>query len=311
MELFEWQTDSNHKLVKYNWLDVNNAKAVVIIVHGMAEHMGRYDQFAVKLNEAGYLVTGVDLLANGKTARDRLGQATERCYQDNVSIICELISKVKKETNLPILLLAHSYGSFVAQRCLQLESEDIDGVILSGSACLNTVLIKSARVLAAIQRKLFGADKPARLITKLNFGSYDKLFKSPIKHNAWLSRDMDEVNKYNKDPLCDQIFTIGFYYSLFKGVKDIYSTKEVSKINKSLNILIAAGDNDPVGGNAKLVHRLYDIYNENAINNVRLRIYQGARHEIINEINKEEVITEIIEYYNSIVTPLSDSASDK
>lgn len=291
----------NYPVHLYVWDEVENPKAVVQLVHGMVEYLARYDEFAKYLNANGFIVLGDDHRAHGKTAgKQNLGIAPEEdCYWDTIEDL-KLINKFAKEKyGLPIYIFGHSYGSFLTQGFLQQASDSVQGAILSGSAFKNGIDSKIGRMIANVQCAFCGKDKRANFIKKMSFDAFDKEF-SPSVSFAWGNRDNAEREKYLNDEMCVFVCSLGFYKSLFNALKVICKDKNLDKIRKDLPIYIISGDCDPVGKYGEDVKKLYDKYKKIGIKNVDMKLYEGARHEILNEINKKEVYGDVLAFLNSI-----------
>ena len=283
------------------WDDVESPKAVVQIFHGMAEHIGRYAHFAEYLNSLGYIVVGDDHRAHGRTAGEgKLGTVPEGdCFSDTIQDEIVISEYVKHEYGLPLIVFGHSYGSFLAQGYIQRASGDIIGAVLCGSACQSGAPVALGKFVASAQVALQGKDKPAELIRKLTFGAYDAKFKSERKPFAWGNRDDAEREKYLADKFCDFTMSAGFYKSFFGGLSKLYKNSALSSIRKDLPLFIISGDKDPVGGMGKLVAKLYDKYVSVGMTNVSMKLYRDARHEILNELNKEEVYSDVADFFES------------
>ena len=288
----------DYKLNLAVWDEAENPVAVVQILHGMAEHIARYDDFARYLNSKGYIVLGDDHRGHGKTAgASNLGKVPDGdCFFDTVQDEI-LITKYAEDTyRLPIIIFGHSYGSFLAQAYIQRNSGVIAGAVLCGSACQNGADVKAGKVLSALQHALYGKDAEAKLIRKMSFGAYDAQFIGENKKFAWGNRDDAEREKYLADPMCNFTLSLGFYKSFFKALCKIYRSKNLSNIRKDLPVFIISGDRDPVGGNGKLVSKLYEKYIDAGLGAVSMKLYPEARHEILNEINKEEVYSDVNDF---------------
>ncbi len=285
------------------WEPDGKAKGIVQIFHGMVEHIERYDDFARYLNSKGYIVAGDDHRGHGRTAgKEFLGQVPfGHTYFDTIDDE-EVITAFLKERypNLPVFIFAHSYGSFLGQGYIQQNSKDIDGCILSGSAKMDGFEVKIAKAVSSLQYKACGRDKPANLIKNLTFGQYEKPFKKEKRVNAWLNRDVEECEKYNSDPLCNYTMSIAFYKNFFDGLSKIYDSQRLASIDKNLPIFIVSGDKDPVGKMGKAVSGLYNMYKNIGIKDVKIKLYENARHEIVNELNKADVYDDISEWLDSI-----------
>ena len=244
----------DYKLNLAVWDDVANPRAVVQILHGMAEHIARYDAFARYLNSKGYVVLGDDHRGHGKTAgQANLGKVPDGdCFFDTVQDEI-LITKYAEDTyKLPVIVFGHSYGSFLTQAYIQRNSGVIAGAVLCGSACQNGMDVKAGKLISALQCAIYGKDSEAGMIRKMSFGAYDAQFITENKEFAWGNRDDHER--------------------------------------------IISGDRDPVGGNGKLVSRLYEKYIDAGLACVSMKLYPEARHEILNELNKEEVYGDVNDF---------------
>jgi len=224
------------------------------------------------------------------------------CFNDTVTDMIQLTDYAKDKYKLPVVLLGHSYGSFLAQSYIQRNGENIAGVVLSGSAFMGTTLVKLGRIIAEVQNYFYGPDKPAKLIAKMSFGAYDKPFAAEKQKFAWLSRDPEVSKKYLADPYCGGHFvmSIGFQLSFFKGLGTLYTDAGLNAIPQELPILVISGDKDPVGGNGKLVTMLYEKYKAVGLKNTEFKLYPDARHEILNETNKDEVYADVLSFVNKM-----------
>ena len=287
----------NYPINLYIWDEVDKPKCVVQLVHGMVEHLGRYDEFARFLNSKGYIVLGDDHRAHGKTSgKADLGKTPEGdCYWDTVEDLKLITDYAKEQYNLPIVLFGHSYGSFLSQGYIQSASDKLTACVLCGSAFQDGADVKAGRLVANIQATLIGKDKPAKFIKKLSFDAYDKQFDPPVPF-AWGNRDDAERQKYLDDEYCNYVCSIGFYQSFFNALKVICKQENIDKIKKDLPIFIISGDKDPVGKYGESVNKLYGKYKESGIENVTIKLYSGARHEILNEINKQEVFDDVLSF---------------
>ena len=277
------------------WDEVDSPKAIIQISHGMAEYGARYDAFAIEMNKNGYIVVASDHRGHGLTSGyDNRGITSGDSFNDSVEDLAMVTGHVAYKYNLPVILLGHSYGSFLAQAYIEKHGSLIEGVILSGSAYMNTAQVKMGGCIAGMQKALCGEAKPARLIEKLSFGSYNKPFEKEGKF-AWLSRDLNSNSKYVKDDFCGFTMCLGFQASFLKNVSKLYGEEKLNAIPKTLPILILSGDNDPVGSNGKMTTKLYQTYKDFKLN-AQIKLYEGARHEILNETNKKEVYADILAF---------------
>lgn len=293
---------NNEEIFINIWDDVENPKGIVQIFHGMAEHSTRYDEFARFLNKNGYVVMADDHRGHGKTGEKKmLGYLGKDGFNNIVldeKCISDFIKNEYKE--LPLIILGHSFGSFIAQEYLIRYSSEIDGIIFSGSAKNDGLDVKAGKLVSSIQKLIFDDRKKAKFIDGLAFGGFNKSVENPKTKFDWLSRDEEEVKKYSEDKYCAFVPTINFYYNLFSGLGNLYKRDRLEKIRKDIKILVISGDKDPVGKNGKAVIRLHDQYKSLGILNTDIKIYSDARHELLNEINKKEVYKYILNWINHI-----------
>lgn len=266
-------------------------KAVVQVIHGMQEHAQRYEDFASFLAEKGYVVLTSDLRGHGKTAEsiEKLGHNDGDIYEDTLfdqQIICEFL---KNKYNLPIYIFSHSYGSLLTQRLMQV-CHIPEKFVLCGTGNGGSFIMGMGN-LAAGFLNLFGQkDKKATSIEKLSLKSYGKKFEN----GNWLSRDEEVFKKYTADPYCGGSFPVRFYKSLFSNVTKLNGN--IDKIPSDKKIFLIAGTADPVGEKGKQVTKLYNLYISEG-KNAKIKLYPGARHELLNEINKDEVYADILAFF--------------
>lgn len=289
----------------YKWTsDHIEPKAVVQIAHGMSETAIRYEEFAKKLTESGYIVYINDHRGHGLTAKtiDNVGYLAEKdgftCLVEDMNTLTNIIKK--ENSDLPIYLFGHSMGSFASQRYIMEYGNNLKGLILSGSNGKHGKILKVGELLAKNEIKRHGRKHRSRNLDALIFGGNNRGFKSSKTDFDWLSRDEKEVQKYIDDPFCGVLFTCGFFYDLIRGLGEIEDQDNLKKVPLDLPIYIMSGDKDPVGKNGKGVLRLRDRYLNLGVKNVSCKLYEGGRHEMLNEINKEEVMNDIISWLNDI-----------
>lgn len=263
----------------------------VHVIHGMAEHIGRYEEFAFFLAAKGFAVSGHDQRGHGKTAQ-RNGTVGFFAEEDGFGRVVEdakeIIDHARAEFgDLPLIVFGHSMGSFVARRFIQLYSGSISSAVLSGSGGNPGVSGKAGLVFAAAAAKAQGQTAISETLGKMTFGSFNKPFKNEGSAYAWLSREKSEVAKYEADPMCGAASTNQFYVDLFTGLDLIHRKAEVAKIRKDLPLLLISGSADPVGGNGKGIFQAAEQYRKAGMSNVRVHLAEGGRHELLNEIDKE------------------------
>ncbi|HHT50565.1 MAG TPA: alpha/beta hydrolase [Eubacteriaceae bacterium] len=296
------KANDGFKIFLRTWENVRDPKGIVQIFHGMAEHSGRYDDFANFLNSKKYIVYANDHRGHGLSLIENnvLGYVGKDGF-NNIVMDEKIISDFIKEKykDLPLYIFAHSFGSFIGQEYIIRYSKDIDGMILSGSAKQTGIELKAGRMLASVQYKYLDNKLPAKLLDKLSFSTYNSKVADKKTKFDWLTSDAKEVDKYINDSLSGYISPIDFYYNMFKGFKELYKRDRLAQIRKTLPILILSGDKDPVGKYGKSITKLYNLYYNLNIEKLTLKLYPNGRHELLNEINKIEVYNYV---YNWIKT---------
>ncbi|MCC3868328.1 alpha/beta hydrolase [Terrisporobacter mayombei] len=294
---FEGKEDLNIHVYKYTSENIK-PKAVIQIAHGMSETAIRYKEFAQKLTENGYIVYINDHRGHGITAKtmDNVGYLAEKegftCLVEDMSILTNIIKE--ENPDLPIYLFGHSMGSFASQRYIMEYGNNLAGLILSGSNGRHGKILKVAELVSKSEIKKHGRRHRSNKLDSLIFGGNNKGFKPSKTDFDWLSRDEKEVQKYIDDPFCGVLFTCGFFYDFIKGLQEVEDKYNLKKVPLDLPIYIMSGDRDPVGKNGKGVLRLKNTYANLGVKNVSCKLYEGGRHEMLNEINKDEVIKDII-----------------
>ncbi len=302
---FTFQTDDNIKIHVSKWAPESRElpRAVVQIAHGMAEHIQRYADFAEFLVNQNIVVYGNDHRGHGMTAKptDSIGYfADDHGFKKVVQDMLTLTTIIEKEyPGVPIILFGHSMGSFLSRRYIQLYGDRISGVILSGTGGNPGLMGKIGRWIAAREIKKQDRRTPSPLLNNLTFGSYNKAFKPNRTEFDWLSRDEQEVDKYINDPFCGGIFTAGFFHDLLDGIITINKMENIRNIPSKLPIFLVSGSKDPVGNYSKGVLKTYKAYKQAGIDDVRYHIYKEARHEILNENNRDEVKEDILTWINN------------
>lgn len=285
----------------YTWLP-EEPMAILQIAHGMAEHALRYESFAHFLNKNNIAVYANDHRGHGKSAlsESNLGYlggsgSFEELVQDMA-----ILSKIARSDfpDLPLFLLGHSMGSFASQRFIMDTDIPLAGLILSGSNGAQGKILKVALLLAKLERVFKGDRARSGLVNNLAFGKYNERFSPERTDFDWLSRDEKEVDKYIADPFCGTAFPTSFFEEFFKTLIYIEDKKNFHKIPTNLPILIVSGEEDPVGAYGEGVKELYERYRGLGLKDLNLILYEGARHEILNEINKDDVNADILDWLN-------------
>ncbi|MBC7954470.1 MAG: lysophospholipase [Cytophagales bacterium] len=287
------------KLFVRRWLAVSGApKGVVQIVHGAAEHSARYDRFAQALNRDGWLVYGDDHRGHGNTRvrSGALGDSGPDAWNKFVSDEKTLNDYiVAQHPGLKVFMLGHSMGSFIAQDYAARYGNTVAGVVLSGS---NGVLANADQTVAAVKDLARANPMAPSPVLAGVFESFNKPFTGKPGFE-WLSRDPVEVKKYQNDPMAGFAFNNELVADFFAGLRDLWNPANEARIPKNLPFYVVSGDKDPVSGNTAGLQLLLANYKRYGITDVQHKFYPGARHEILNETNRDEVERDIIGWLNT------------
>ena len=294
-----WLTANDRSRLYVNqWLPEGPAKALLMLSHGMAEHSGRYARLAEALGSAGYGVYAPDQRGHGRTADEgTLGLYAEKDgWNKVVGDLASLNQHIgQQQPGLPIVLLGHSMGSYIAQAYLLHHSASLHGAILSGSNFQPVALYRAARLIARVERLRQGLRGRSALIEFLSFGSFNKAFKPTRSAFDWLSRDPLEVDKYINDPLCGFRCTNQLWVDLLGGLQQISKASNLAQIDPGLPILVMGGECDPVSEGKRLKHLAHAL-REAGCQDLQLNIYPQARHEVFNETNRNEVTADVLKW---------------
>lgn len=300
-----WLTANDRSRLYVNqWLPDGPAKAMIMLSHGMAEHSGRYARLAEALCAAGYGLYALDQRGHGRTADEgTLGLYAEKDgWNKVVGDLASLNQHIgQQQPGLPIILLGHSMGSYIAQAYLLHHSASLNGAILSGSNFQPIALYRAAAVIARIERLRQGLRGRSALIDFLSFGSFNKAFKPNRTAFDWLSRDPNEVDHYINDPLCGFRCTNQLWVDLLGGLQQISKASNLAQIDPGLPILVIGGECDPVS-EGKRLKSLAHALREAGCQHLQLTLYPQARHEVFNETNRDEVTADVLAWLEQALT---------
>ena len=278
------------------WMPAGEPVAVVQILHGIAEHIERYETFARYLNERGILVVAADHMGHGKSiGRDGIQGYFHGGWFAAVKDAYQLLQETRKQyPDVPYILFGHSMGSFIARTILvKYPDSGISGAILCGTGWQSSALLKVAIPMCNYVCKKDGEKNSSRMLQKLMFGSYNNRVEHVRTENDWLTRDSRIVDAYNADPLCGFAATAGLYRDMLSGIRYIQQIQSLKEMRKDLPVFFIAGGEDPVGGYGKTVIQTVKAFKNAGMTDVSCKLYPLCRHEILNEINKDEVFGDI------------------
>lgn len=289
----------NKSIHYFKWTD-GEPKAVVQVIHGMGEHAARYARLAKDLVPLGFAVYANDHRGHGKTANgiEQNGYFEDGDFWTDTQNDLEQFNQLIRTAhpNMPLFILGHSMGSLLARDFISHHTNKLQGVILSATGGDPGFLGNVGLMLAKIISRIYGRKTRSEFLRSLSFGKFNKEF-SPMRTTAdWISKDEEVVNKYVADPMCSNTFTSGFWIDLLKGVKIINHRDAFTKTSKELAIYIFSGDRDPVGDFGKGVTEVFEKYKQAGIKDIKCTLYPNGRHEMLNEINRDEVVSDLVDW---------------
>ena len=300
-------TADNETIYYYQWPSNKTIalKGIVQISHGIGEHAGRYHPIANTLQNEGYEVFANDHRAHGKSVKteDYLGYYDgDNYFSDAINDMRQLTEIIKTiHPNKKIILFGHSMGSLLSREYVTKYGEDLEALILSGTASFMKGLGSFGLLSAQFFGKLNGKHRSNELLKNLFFSHFNKKFKPNRTKVDWISRDKNQVALFEADPLRIEDFSLSIFKDILKGSKKIDQAATFEKTPKNLPIFIFSGDKDPIGEMGKGVKKVVKKYKNAGIDNLTLKLYKEGRHEMLNEINKEEVEKDVLNWLNKII----------
>ena len=282
------------------WVPEGEIRAVVQIVHGMVEFIDRYDRFAQYLMKQGYCVVGNDHLGHGKSVIDKDAYGYFAQPKGNECVVSDIRHlhrrTMEKYPGVPYFMLGHSMGSFLTRQYITLFGAELDGAIIMGTGSQPKPVLKMGKALAWAYAKRYGWHYRSKVINNMALGSNNKPFEPARTPCDWLSRDEAIVDAYLKNPLNTFMFTVNGYYEMFRGIEWAENRVYMRKIPRDLPILLVSGQDDPVGGMGKGVEKVYAQLRSCGITDLQMKLYPGARHEILNEIDHEVTDADLLNW---------------
>lgn len=295
-------TDGKNKLHVYVWYGDKEIKGIIQISHGMTEHMLRYNHFAEFLVEHGYAVVGNDHLGHGHTAAcdDDLGYFGEGMSATVIDDLHEVTKYAKNRfsDSLPYILFGHSMGSFMARRYLMTYGQELNAAVICGTGYTDPKLLNFGLTLLSIIGKVKSDRHRSKLFIALSFGDYNKRIPNVRTANDWLTKDEKIVDRSLVDKFCRFKFTVNGYKTMLGAIKYIQNIKNVRRIPENLPILMISGTEDPVGDYGDGVRKVYDLFMEAGMKDVELKFYEGDRHELVNETDRDKVMKDVVSWIN-------------
>lgn len=299
-EFFFPSADGKTQIHAQCWKPEGAPRAILQVIHGMQEYIGRYAGFGEYLAEQGIMLVGNDHLGHGRSVYDdsRYGFFAKK---NGNACLLEDIHTLRRKTQeeypgVPYFVLGHSMGSFLVRQYMQLHGKGLSGVVVMGTGSMDIPRLKAAQMICTSMAKFRGWEYRSAFVDNLACGSYNKQFSPARTDHDWLTKDEAIVDKYEKDPWCMFRFTLNGYYNLFYSFEKAQSPKLTEMIPKNLPVLLVSGTEDPVGSNGKGVKKAYAQYKKAGIRDLLLKLYENDRHEILNELDKETVYSDLLHW---------------
>ena len=297
-QTFVFSAPDDQQIYCHRW-PVTQPKAIVQIVHGGAEHGGRYARLAAALNERGYAVYAEDHRGHGRTGEinGRLGDMGEANAFERV---CDDVLALGKRAQIenpdvPLVILGHSLGSLITQRLLLHHSDLYTAAVLSGSPDILNVAGAAELVHAEVDR--VGRDQVSEVLESGIVEGFAAAFPDATNPHAWLSRDDDEIRRYEQDPWCGYALCAGAWQDLISAMVVTTELAAVAAgVRKALPIYMLSGSDDPVHNGWQAIDRIAANYQQCGLENVTVKRYDGGRHEMFNETNRDEVTADLLEW---------------
>lgn len=279
-------------------------RGIIQICHGMTEHMGRYHEFMRYLARSGYIVCGADHPGHGRSAVN--GHGFFAPENGNLLLVENqyLFSRImqKEFPGYPLILFGHSMGSFAARIYAAKYPSVLAGLILSGTG-RGHFFLDAAIASARYSIRRHGPRHIDKKLDQFVFGMFNRPFASEHPHSGWLSRDMEQVRLYCNDPACNFTFTVSALRDLLLLMRASNQKNCFSSASKDLHLLVFSGSQDPVGEQGKGVRQVYEHYVAAGVHDAQLNLYEGGRHEMLNEVNRCQVYQDILRWLNQRFPP--------
>ncbi len=309
-ELTYKSRDRQTMLHAIKWIPEGQPKAILQIIHGMQEFIDRYDEYARFLAEKGILVMGNDHLGHGGSVSAN-GTYGFFCKDDPATVLVRDAHRLKKMVQeeypgVPIFILGHSFGSFVAREYIARYGTGIQGAIIQGTAFMPIGTVNSLAKVVSVEQFLLGTKTRSKMINDMAFKGYLKKIPNPRTKFDWLSHNEESIDKYIANPADNFIFTLNGFATMAELLKRVQDQGKMEDIPKALPVLITAGKEDPVGDYGAGPEKLFSIYkNQLQMTNVELKLYDGMRHELQQEIGREKVYADQYEWLKKVIDSVS------
>lgn len=293
-----------NKIHAVKWVPDGTPLCVVQIVHGMAEYVERYEEFALFLTERNILVVGEDHLGHGKSMGDNppgyfCEREPDKVVVENVHILKDMIRE--EYPDIPYVVFGHSMGSFITRNFIHKYGSEVDGAVISATGLQPKAILPAMKIMVAVLQSFQGSRHVSKFMDKMAFGTYLKRVKEPKTSFDWLSVSEENVQNYMADDQCGFIFTLNGFKTLAGLCSGLYDTDKIAAMPKDLPLLFIYGDEDPVGNYGTGVEKSYQMYVDAGMYLVSKILYPGKRHELLNEDNKMDVMQDIYGWIQKLI----------
>ena len=282
--------------VRYEPDEGNRIWGILQVIHGMAEYMERYKQLAVYLAGRGFVITGEDHLGHGGSIGEK--GPGYFCSEDPATVLVEDVHRLRMFTqqlypDVPYIMLGHSMGSFILRNYLVRYGKGLRGAMIMGTGVQAGPVLAMGRLMAWLGGKVFGADKKAKLLHKMAFAEYNEEIDYVLTPYDWLSTDRKAVQLYLDDPMCGFVFTFNGFATLFELIRRCQRWRLLRRIPKELTIVVASGEEDPVGAYGSGPQKLIDHMVRAKLPDIEYWLYAYKRHELLHEKYRITVMKEL------------------
>lgn len=305
---FFFKSGSGARLHGCRWTPDSQVRAVLQIVHGIAEYVERYDGFANFLNRQGILVVAEDHMGHGKSISQECPQGYfaggwQTAVDDTYRLTRDTMAEFR---DVPFILFGHSMGSFMARTILaKYPDSGITAAVICGTGWQPAPVLAAGKAACALVCRAKGERAPSPLLQAMAFGTYNRKVEHPRTPYDWISRDNSVVNAYKADPLCGFTPTAGLMRDMMEGIAYIQREENLAKMGKALPVLFIAGGDDPVGSYGAGVRTAAEAFRKAGMERVDVRIYPLCRHELLNEINREEIMDDVSRWIDGVLEKIS------
>ena len=302
-DLYFPSVDGKTTIHAIEWVPEGEPKAVLQMVHGMNEYIDRYNEFASFMADNGFFVVGHDHVGHGESVAP---DGTRRFFAEKNGnrVLLEDMETVRKTAaekypDVPHFILGHSMGSFLVRQFIARHGGSLTGAVIMGTGNQPAMTLKSGIALCSIIGATKGKRYESRLVNKIAMNGNLKRIENPRTIADWLSKNEPNIDAYISNPWCNGMFTVGAYKDMFISIQDCQSKTTIDRIPKELPLLLVSGEEDPIGAYGKGVEAAYESYKKAGIQDVTIKLYPGDRHEILNELDREMVYQDLLDWFSA------------